>query len=766
MVFLSRFRRSISYRLLLYILLFSGLVTLVITAVQLFIDYRQDIREINRGFSSIRESYLKSLTSAVWVFNEELIRAQLEGMYQLRDIVYVSVFDQGKTIATAGRPVEEHAISREFPLMYSYKGVDRRIGVLRVTADLQGVYRRLRDKVLVILIAQGAKTFLVSLFMLLIFQRLVNRHLKRIEGYLGDIRLDRDRPPLRLSRGKSPVSEEDELSRLVDRINLLLGELRRSYARVEGELVRRREAEQALKKSEGSLRSLLQAAPIGIGLLQGRSIRWSNGQLSRMTGYPQKAITGMDPRRLYEEDSEYRRIGRVLRSAIDQDGLARAETRWRRRDGSALDVLLIFSKLESADLSAQLIFTATDITEQRRTRTELESRSRELGQVNTALRERNRFIEVILDHLPIGLGVNAADDGQVHYLNRQFESIYGWSRSDLTDVDAFFDCVFPDPDTRERMRTRILGDIAAGDPERMKWQNLQITTRTGEERRVDAINIPLFEQNLMISTAQDVTEKVLTEAELNRYREHLEHLVEERTAALQEANTELSQYAYVVSHDLKVPLRAIHNYVDFLHEDLGGRLEPELQEYLDEMRNAVQQGEKLVDDLLVLSRIGKKGDSPNRLETGVFLRDLAESLKLKAEVFFQGGEWPVLEVDEVLFRQIFSNLMVNAVKFNQSPQKRVELGVFSGKGGSEFHISDNGIGISPAYTDRIFRVFERLHTPEEYEGTGIGLAIVKKAVAKLGGRVRLESLPGRGSTFYVTLPNQSTLFSRNGEPHA
>jgi signal transduction histidine kinase len=236
-----------------------------------------------------------------------------------------------------------------------------------------------------------------------------------------------------------------------------------------------------------------------------------------------------------------------------------------------------------------------------------------------------------------------------------------------------------------------------------------------------------------------------------------------KAMALEEANQELTQYAYVVSHDLRTPLRAIHNYVDFLHEDLAGALEEEQQVYLDGLAKAVQDAESLVSDLLELSRLGRREGSREPVDTGSLLRGLIDAMDLPPEVEVTlDGTYPTLNLDEVVFRQIFQNLISNAVKFNTSDPRRVWIGcrvitdtqeaAREPEPWYEFYVRDNGIGIAPRYHKQIFGVFERLHTAGEYEGTGIGLAIVRKGVAKLDGAVRLESQLGQGSTFFVRLP--------------
>ena len=252
-------------------------------------------------------------------------------------------------------------------------------------------------------------------------------------------------------------------------------------------------------------------------------------------------------------------------------------------------------------------------------------------------------------------------------------------------------------------------------------------------------------------------------------RERVEKQLQQQATKLEETNAELYQYAYVVSHDLKTPLRAIHNYADFLRQDLEATLAGGQKAYLDGLACAVQEAEELVEDLLELSRVGRHSVPTEMIGIGAFLRELVASLDLTANAeILIASDWPTIYVEPVLLRQIFQNLIDNAIKFNDAPLKRVELGWRptpslssdgdgEGAGGEgrrvyEFFVRDNGIGIDPRYHEQIFGVFERLHAREEYEGTGIGLAIVKKAASKLGGSVRVESKLDEGSTFFVALP--------------
>lgn len=296
-----------------------------------------------------------------------------------------------------------------------------------------------------------------------------------------------------------------------------------------------------------------------------------------------------------------------------------------------------------------------------------------------------------------------------------------------------------------------------------------------------------------IGFAIDITERKQAEEELRQYHEQLEELVRKRTAQLTQvnqqlqeeiklhqqteialreseaqlkrysselkiANGELSQYAYVVSHDLRAPLRAIHNYADFLLEDLIESLEEEQELYLTGLCRAVLEAEQLVEGLLLLSRIGRQAVDFYAINMDIFIKQLLTSLDLSAQIeVVMPNNWPTMQSEPTLLRQIMQNLILNGIKFNHASPKRIELGWQSSADEIELFVRDNGIGIEPRYQAQIFQMFQRLHTSTEYKGTGIGLAIVKKAANKLGGTVRLESALGQGSTFFVRLPNALTL---------
>lgn len=223
---------------------------------------------------------------------------------------------------------------------------------------------------------------------------------------------------------------------------------------------------------------------------------------------------------------------------------------------------------------------------------------------------------------------------------------------------------------------------------------------------------------------------------------------------LNKANEELKDFAYIVSHDLKAPLRAIHNYVDFLQEDLGGHLEEEQQKHLDGLLLAVRQSEEFINDLLELSRINRHEAMIENINIGNLVKELIASLGLPSDVeIVMSDDWPAINTEPLFLKQIFLNLINNAAKFNRSPHKLIEINWhLIGNDHYELIVRDNGIGIEPRFFDQIFRPFQRLHTNKDFEGNGIGLAIVNKAASRLKGSVRIESNPAKGSTFFVTIP--------------
>ena len=226
---------------------------------------------------------------------------------------------------------------------------------------------------------------------------------------------------------------------------------------------------------------------------------------------------------------------------------------------------------------------------------------------------------------------------------------------------------------------------------------------------------------------------------------------------LEARNQELESFTYSVSHDLKEPLRTVEAFSQFLLDDYAGQLDAQGKDYLVRMGKASGRLKQMIEELLTLSRLGRQPDELLPVDIGQVVGDIRAAfhtaLEQKGGSIEVEGELPCVLADRSRVEQVFGNLIANGLKFNRSERPVVTLGVrAAGSGTVTLFVRDNGIGIDPQYHDKIFGVFQRLHRREEFEGTGAGLAIVKRAVEALAGRVWLDSAPDAGTTFFVMLP--------------
>lgn len=254
----------------------------------------------------------------------------------------------------------------------------------------------------------------------------------------------------------------------------------------------------------------------------------------------------------------------------------------------------------------------------------------------------------------------------------------------------------------------------------------------------------------------DVTERRRTEQEVVRLNSELEKRVAERTAELQAAVKEIEAFSYSVSHDLRAPLRALDGFSQVLLEEHGRLLPDEGRRYLRIIRSTAQKMGHLIDDLLAFSRLGRQALTRRRVNSLQLVGSAFDTLAVQREgrqIEWRLGELPDCDGDLALLRQVWINLLANAIKYTgQSPKAIIEVGSQSRADGvTEFFVRDNGAGFDMQYVHKLFGVFERLHRSEEFEGTGVGLAIVQRIVQRHGGVVRAEGEVGRGATFYFTL---------------
>jgi light-regulated signal transduction histidine kinase (bacteriophytochrome) len=224
---------------------------------------------------------------------------------------------------------------------------------------------------------------------------------------------------------------------------------------------------------------------------------------------------------------------------------------------------------------------------------------------------------------------------------------------------------------------------------------------------------------------------------------------------LRRSNTELEQFAYVASHDLQEPLRMVGSYTQLLSRRYKGKLDADADEFIGFAVDGVTRMQRLINDLLQYSRVETKGREPEPTQSEPALEHALANLKMTIEdnqATVTHDPLPTVMADDRQLEQLFQNLVGNAIKFHGAEPPKVHVRAERSSGGWTFAVKDNGIGIEPQYFDRVFQVFQRLHTMKEYPGTGIGLAVCKKIVERHGGRIWVESEPGKGTSFLFTLP--------------
>jgi PAS domain S-box-containing protein len=729
---LIRLRSGIGPRLLASVLLFSSAITLLLTLLQLYLDYRRDVGTIENRMSAIERSYLPSLGEGLWNLDAQQLELQVDGILHLPAIRFVEVREAtdrpDPMVVSAGSHQASAAVHREFTLFHRVHGAEQRLGVLSIEATLDDVYRELRDRAIIILVSQGAKTFVVSFFILFIVHRLITRHLSAIARFLSGYDLRRSPPPLRLER--PPPERADELDQLVGAFNGMCASLQTAY----GEL----------RDSEQRFRDYTETASDWL---------WATDREHRFTFFSeQSGVFGYDwgkpigKRRwdvaadfAWEPEKWREHIAALERCEPFRDFVYKVQ----RIDGS----LGFVSASGKPVFDAEGRFSgyrgvASDLTDRRRA-------EQALQRSESYLAEAQR-----LSHTG-SWGWNVATREITHW-SQEIYRLYGFDpEAGIPPFEAHLQRIHPE----DRARLAEAFERAIGDGAELELV-FRIVLPDGATKYIRKIGHPVYaavgEIVEFVGTDMDITERKRAEAEV-REGERRYRAVEMELAHANRVAT-MGQLSASIAHEVNQPIAAAITNAHSALRWLGAR-PPDLEEVRQALGRIVRDGNRAGDvigrirDLIRKAPPRKDGLEINEAILEVIALTRGEVVKNGVSVQTQLAEGlPLIQGDRVQLQQVILNLIVNAVEaMSGVGEGSRELLISTGKAESDgvlVAVRDSGPGLAPASLERLFGAF---YTTKP-GGLGMGLSICRSIIEAHWGRLWATANVPQGAVFQFTVP--------------
>jgi len=486
----------------------------------------------------------------------------------------------------------------------------------------------------------------------------------------------------------------------------------------------RLQAERALAATTHILTELIRRAPLPVVVVdEGRRVTVWNPAAETTFGYSNSEVVGQDLTRVFHPDSQ---LVQLILRCCETNQVVQAEFEHTRRDGSVVDLRLSCAPLSSPEGPGRgAVALFTDVTE--------------LKLVIRAYRETNERFQRAFESAPAGM-LLAGLDQQILRANPAFCQLTGYEESELRSKRWAELWYAEDRNLLDSRSRQIPGPVEVrllhrdGHLVHVEWHSSIVA---------DAAGKPQYE----IIQVIDITRRKQAEEKSKQYFEELAR-----------SNRDLQHFAYVASHDLQEPLRMVRGFLELLARRYGDKLDEQAQQYINFAVDGASRMQALIRGLLEYSRVQSRGGPLQPVDVSKVLQQAIANLHTAIEETQARITWdrlPTVHGDEIQLVQLFQNLIGNAIKFHGEKPPQIHVAVTEKPSEWEFAVTDNGIGFDPAQASRIFQMFQRLHPHAKYPGTGIGLALCQRIVERHGGRIWADSRPGKGATFYFTLPKEA-----------